>query len=59
MADEPKDHTLRLLREIRAEIREGFTKVFDDLAELRGSVSELQHEVAATRRSGCLGNDFC
>ena len=42
MADEPENMTLHLLREIRSELREGFTKAFDDLAELRGSVSELQ-----------------
>ena len=42
MADEPENLTLVMLREIRAEMREGFTKAFDDLAE-------LQHEVAAMR----------
>jgi len=47
--DEPENMTLVLLREMRAEMREGFTKAFEDLADLRGSVSELQHEVAAMR----------
>jgi len=59
MADEPESRMLHLLREIRAEVREGFTKVFDDLAELREhtkpipqlakDVSELQVAVAAIR----------
>ena len=49
MADEPENMTLVLLREMRGEMREGFEKAFGDLAELRGSVSELQHEVAAMR----------
>jgi hypothetical protein len=42
MADEPENLTLKLLRELRSEMREGF-------AELRGSVSELQVAVAAIR----------
>jgi len=56
MTDEPENHTLHLLREIRSETREGFTKVFDDLAELREQtrlipqlvkdVSELQSSVS-------------
>jgi hypothetical protein len=46
MADEPENLTLHLLREIRSEVREGFTKVFDDLAEMRGSVSELRDSVS-------------
>jgi hypothetical protein len=49
MTDEPENLTLKLLREMRAEMREGFEKAFGDLAELRGSVSELQIAVAATR----------
>jgi chromosome segregation ATPase len=49
MTDEPENHTLALLREMRAEMREGFEKAFGDLAELRDSVSELQREVAAMR----------
>jgi hypothetical protein len=42
MADEPENHTIRLLKEMRAEMREGFEKVdkrfekvddrFDDLS---------------------------
>jgi hypothetical protein len=47
MTDEPENLTLALLREIRGEMREGFEKAFGDLAELRGSVSELQVAVAA------------
>lgn len=49
MPDEPENLTLKLLREMRSEMREGFEKAFGDLAELRGSVSELQHTVAAMR----------
>lgn len=56
MADEPENLTMRLLQEIRSEMREGFEKAFGDLAALRkdtsglqGAVSELQHEVAAMR----------
>ena len=56
MADEPENLTLKLLREICGEMREGFEKAFGDLAALRkdtseiqGAVSELQHEVAAMR----------
>jgi hypothetical protein len=49
MADEPENLTLKLLREIRGEMREGFEKTFGDLAAVRASVSELQHEVAAMR----------
>jgi hypothetical protein len=45
MTDEPENHTLALLREMRAEMR----KAFGDLAELRDSISELQREVAAMR----------
>jgi hypothetical protein len=60
MADEPENLTLKLLREMRSEMSEGFEKAFGDLAELRtemragfaelrGSVSELQVAVAAIR----------
>jgi predicted nuclease with TOPRIM domain len=49
MADEPENLTLKLLREMRDEMREGFEKAFGDLEKLSGSVSELQHEVAAMR----------
>jgi small-conductance mechanosensitive channel len=49
MNDEPENLTLKLLREMRAEMREGFEKAFGDLAELRGSVSELQVAITAIR----------
>jgi hypothetical protein len=56
MTDEPENLTLTLLREMRAEMREGFEKAFGELAELRGEmlgmradVSELQIAMAATR----------
>jgi len=42
MAEEPENLTLKLLRELRAEMREGFEKAFGELAALRGSMSELQ-----------------
>ena len=68
MADEPVSHMLHLLREIRAEVREGFTKVFDDLAELREhtkpipqlakDVSELQVAVAAIRADQGRANEL-
>ena len=41
MADEPENHTLALLREIRSEMREGFEKGFGDLAALRKDTSEI------------------
>ena len=46
MTDEPENLTLKLLREMRAEMREGFEKAFGDLTELRGSVSELRGSVS-------------
>jgi chromosome segregation ATPase len=56
VADEPENLTLKLLREMRAEMREGFEKSFGELAELRqgfvelrGSVYELQIALTATR----------
>jgi ribosomal protein L29 len=41
MADEPENLTLKLLREMRDEMREGF-------AELRGELKAFRDEVAAT-----------
>jgi hypothetical protein len=38
MADEPENLTLKLLREMRAEMREGF-------AELRGQIVEMKAEI--------------
>jgi hypothetical protein len=35
MTDEPENLTLKLLREMRSEMREGFEKAFGDLAALR------------------------
>lgn len=49
MTDEPENLTLKLLREMRSEMREGFEKAFGDLAALRKDMSEMQHEVAAMR----------
>jgi predicted nucleic acid-binding Zn-ribbon protein len=49
MTDEPENLTLKLLREMRAEMREGFEKAFSELTELRGAMSELQTAVAAIR----------
>ena len=42
MAEEPENLTLKLLREMRGEMREGFEKAF-------GDIGELQREVAAMR----------
>ena len=69
MADEPENLTLKLLREMRAEMREGFEKAFGDIAavrtemregfaELRGSVSELQIAVAAIRADQGRSNEL-
>jgi ribosomal protein L29 len=40
MAEEPENHTIRLLQEMRAEMREGFS-------ELRGELKAFREEVAA------------
>lgn len=47
MTDTPENHTLALLREIRAEMREGFSKVDGELAGLRGELKAFREEVAA------------
>ena len=51
MADKPENLTLALLREIRAEMCEGFEKAFGDIAavrtEMREGFAELQVAVAA------------
>jgi hypothetical protein len=44
MADEPENLTLRLLQEIRGEMREGFEKAFGDLAELRGELNDVREQ---------------
>jgi hypothetical protein len=49
MADEPENLTLKMLREMRFEMREGFEKAFGDLAALRKDMSDMQREVAAMR----------
>jgi hypothetical protein len=49
MTDEPENLTLKMLREMRSEMREGFEKAFGDLAALRKDMSDMQHEVAAMR----------
>jgi septation ring formation regulator EzrA len=46
MADEVENHTLRLLQEMRTEMREGFAEV---RAEMRGELAEMRNELAATR----------
>jgi ribosomal protein L9 len=50
MADEAENHTLALLREMRAEIRERFEKVDAEAAaakaELKAEVLKLRAEVA-------------
>ncbi len=49
MAEEPENHTIRLLQEMRAEMKERFDKSDAAIAELQGAVTELQVAVAATR----------
>jgi hypothetical protein len=53
MTDEPENLTLKLLREVREEMRDGFTKVFDDLSEMREGFSELRAE--QERLAGIVG----
>ena len=51
MSDKPENLTLKLLREMREEMREGFEKAFGDIAavrtEMREGFAELQVAVAA------------
>jgi hypothetical protein len=47
MVDEPENHTLALLREIRAEIREGFADMKGELANVRGELKSFREDVAA------------
>ena len=49
MANEPESHTLHLLREVRSETREGFTKFFDDLAEARADRADIRAQLAEVR----------
>ena len=51
MADEPENLTMRLLQEIRSEMREGFEKAFGDLAALRKALSELCVGFCRNRRA--------
>lgn len=53
MTDEPENHTLALLREIRAdiakvreEVREGFERVDEQIAEVKSEVIKCRKEVA-------------
>ena len=48
MTDEPESHTLRLLREIRGEMREGFAEMKGELAAVRGELKAFREDVAAT-----------
>lgn len=53
MTTEPENHTLRLLQEIRAEVREGFEKAAAETArihaELSAGQSRTHNEVLATK----------
>jgi small-conductance mechanosensitive channel len=44
MADEPENLTIRLLQDIRSEMREGFEKAFGDLAELRDELQDMREQ---------------
>ena len=48
MAGEPENHTIRLLQEMRAEVKERFDRSDPAIAELQVAVTELQVAVAAT-----------
>jgi chromosome segregation ATPase len=49
MADDVENHTLRLLQEIRSEMREGQAEMRSELAEMRSESAEMRGELAATR----------
>ena len=46
MADEPENHTLALLREMRTEMRERFEKVDAEAAATKAEILKLRVEVA-------------
>ena len=46
MADEPENHTLAPLREMRAEMRERFEKVNAETAATKAEILKLRVEVA-------------
>jgi hypothetical protein len=63
MTDEPTDnignHTLRLLQEIREEMREGFEKTAADLGELKLDAKEAGLRLAQIEtRLGRQGSDL-
>jgi len=47
MAEEPENHTLRLLQEIRSEMRRGFDEMKGELATVRGELKSFREDVAA------------
>ena len=49
MTDEPENLTLKLLREMRAEMREGFEKAFSELGEVRTEQQAMRQELAAIK----------
>ncbi len=53
MADDVENHTLRLLQEMRAEMRDGQAEMRNELSatrtEMREGFAEVRHELAATR----------
>ena len=46
MAEETENHTLALLREIRAEMREGFEKSAAEVARVHADVAEVRADQA-------------
>jgi hypothetical protein len=48
MADEPENLTIRLLQEIRAEMREGFAKVEENFAKVDARFDKLEEHITAS-----------
>ena len=48
MADEPENLTIRLLQEMRSEMRDGFAEMKGELAAVRGELKSFREDVAAT-----------
>ena len=48
MADEPENQTIRLLQDIRSDMRRGFDEVKGELAAVRGELKSFRDDVAAT-----------
>jgi hypothetical protein len=48
MTGEPENHTLRLLQEIRAEMRDGFEKSAAEIGRVHADVAEVKADLART-----------